>query len=90
MRGTGKTTFLRLLSAIAIVGCLSVAMTSCNTEGLITDTANSLFYSGVSEISPGTNINITPTYHGSKPSDFEIIGISRNGMPYETECFVQE
>lgn len=87
MRGTGKTTFMRLLSVIAIVGCLSVAMTSCNTEGLITDTANSLFYSGVSEISPGTNINITPTYHGSKPSDFEIIGISHNSMPYETECF---
>lgn len=88
MRGTGKTTFMRLLSAIAIVGCLSVAITSCNTEGLITDTANSLFYSGVSEISPGTNINITPTYHGSKPADFEIIGITRNGMPYETECFM--
>ena len=88
MRGTGKTTFMRLLSAIAIVGCMSVSMTSCNTEGLITDTSNSLFYSGVSEISPGTNINLNPTYHGSKPTDFSIIEIRRNGMPYETGCFI--
>lgn len=87
MRGTGKTTFMRLLSVIAVAGCLSVAMTSCNTEGLVTDTSNALFYSGVSEISPGTNINLTPTYHGSKPTDFSIIEIKRNGMPYETECF---
>ncbi len=79
---------MRLLSVIAIVGCLSAVMTSCTTEGLITDTASSLFYSGVSEISPGTNINITPTYHGSKPSEFELIGIKHNGMPYESECFV--
>ena len=88
MRGTGKTTFMRLLSVMTIVGCLSAVMTSCTTEGLITDTASSLFYSGVSEISPGTNINITPTYHGSKPSEFELIGIKHNGMPYESECFV--
>ena len=79
---------MRLLSVMTIVGCLSAVMTSCTTEGLITDTASSLFYSGVSEISPGTNINITPTYHGSKPSEFELIGIKHNGMPYESECFV--
>ena len=87
MRGKGKHLLMRLLSVISVVGCLSVSMTSCNTEGLTTDTSNSLFYSGISEISPGSNVNLTPTYHGSKPTDFSIIGITRNSMPYETESF---
>ena len=52
-----------------------------------TDTSFALYYNGISEICPGTSINVTPTWHGPAPSDFAITRIKHNGEAFETECF---
>lgn len=60
---------------------------SCGSDSLVTDTSFALYYPGISEVCPGTNINVTPTWHGEKPVDFSIIGVKFNAMPVETACF---
>ena len=71
---------------IFILAVLTAGVFAC-TQASVIDTSFSLYYSGVTEICPGTNITVTPTWHGATPTDFEISGIRFNGKPYETDCF---
>ncbi len=70
-----------------MLGIFSAGLASCSTESLVTDTSFSLYYSGISEICPGTNININPTWHGTKPVDFAIVDIRFNARPAVASCF---
>lgn len=64
---------------------LFFALVSCTTNTI--DESNSLYYSGVSEISPGTALNVTPTWHGETPSEFEITDIRFEGQAFASDCF---
>ena len=88
MTGFKKSLIGKLLSIVAMFVVGGVGLTSCSQEDQTMDTSFALYYAGLNEISPGTNISITPTYHGTKPSGFELLGIELNGLPYQTECFV--
>ncbi len=77
----------RLWLVAAMLGIFSAGLASCSTESLVTDTSFSLYYSGISEICPGTNININPTWHGTKPVDFAIVDIRFNARPAVASCF---
>ena len=72
-----------LVAGILLV--LSI-LPSCRKETGI-DTSFALYYNGISEICPGTSINVTPTWHGSVPTDFAITRIKHNGEAYQTDCF---
>lgn len=46
-----------------------------------------LYYPGVTDIGPSTNLNVNPSWYGAAPSDFTISGISLDGNNYTTDCF---
>ncbi len=71
---------------IPILAALSCLLVSCKPDGVV-DNSFALYYAGVTEICPGTNITVTPTWHGPTPSDFSISGVRFNGQPYQTDCF---
>ena len=76
---------LKLLRYSAIL--LSVALLAACQGAEVTDTSFALYYNGISEISPGTSVNVSPSWHGDTPGSFEISGIKRNGRDYQTGCF---
>lgn len=59
---------------------------SCQ-KSATTDTTFALYYNGVSEICPGTVLNVSPTWHGETPSQFAITGIKHNGRTIQSDCF---
>ena len=63
-----------------------LSLVSCTVDNH-KDGANMLYYSGVSEISPGTSINVTPSWYGETPKDFEISAILFEGKPFVSDCF---
>ncbi|MBQ5669286.1 MAG: DUF4958 family protein [Tidjanibacter sp.] len=88
MRGFTKSLIGKLLPLLAMFIVGGVGLTSCSQEEQAMDTSFALYYAGLNEISPGTDITITPTYYGTKPTGFEILAVELNGLPYQTECFV--
>lgn len=60
---------------------------ACTARNINTDKSDSLYYSGISEICPGTSISVTPSWHGQTPSAFEITGILYEGNPFVSDCF---
>ncbi|MBP5538968.1 MAG: DUF4958 family protein [Bacteroidales bacterium] len=66
---------------------LLLALVSCTANNALTDTSFALYYNGVSGISPGTVVNLTPSYHGDAPTDFEIVGARFEGQVFVTDCF---
>lgn len=65
---------------------LLLALASC-TVNTTTDSSDSLYYSGISEISPGTAITINPSWHGQTPTAFEITRILYESEPITSDCF---
>lgn len=81
------TTFLKRLSGL-LAGVISISgLALCCTEENSTAEPFAVYYSGLTEISPGTNANITPTWKGSTPEDFSITSIYLDGITYSSECF---
>ena len=81
---------MRLLTKF--IGYFAIALTlaafvGCERQSNV-DESFTMYYSGVSDISPGTSINVSPSWHGDAPASFEIIRIKHNGRAYETGCFV--
>lgn len=76
----------RLLPLLAAVVCMTVG--SCEKNELTDGDKFSLFYPGITDIGPSTNMNLNPTYHGEKPTDFKIYKVTLDGQDYQTECFL--
>ena len=76
----------RLLPLLAAVVCMTVG--SCEKNELTDGDKFSLFYPGITDIGPSTNMNLNPTYHGEKPTDFKIYKVTLDGKDYQTECFL--
>ena len=65
-----------ILSVAALCG---VVLTSCEPEALKTESGFSLYYPAVSEIAPGTILEVPPTWYGGKPSEFTIASVTFDG-----------
>lgn len=88
MRGFVKSLIGKMLPVVAMFVLGGVGLTSCGQQDLTVDTSFALYYAGINEISPSTNLSITPTYHGSKPTSFGITQVLYNDLAYATDCFV--
>ncbi len=76
-----RNAVLALMAALAAV--------SCNTQ--LTDTgAFALYYPGITDIGPSTSMDLTPSWHGGTPSDFEIYRVVLEGQNVTPECFSVE
>ncbi len=72
-------------AALALAVALSAA--SCNVQ--LTDTgAFALYYPGITDIGPSTSMDLTPSWHGGTPSDFEIYRVVLEGQNVTPECFL--
>lgn len=74
-----------LLLSLFALGTILFA--SCSEELTVVDGDNALFYLGVTEISPGTNVNITPTWRGNTPTNFAISAVKFEGTIVEVASF---
>lgn len=83
-----KIKLTNCLSAVSL--CLAICMSavSCDKNELTDGDKFLLFYPGVTDIGPSTNIDLTPTYHGEKASDFKIYRVILDGADYQTESFL--
>lgn len=67
---------------------LLFALASCTAKLADKEGSNMLYYCGVSEISPGTPLSVSPSWYGEKPSGFTISAITFEGQPFVSDCFV--
>lgn len=77
--------FKRLL--VAVTALCGVLFTACEPEALQVEKGFTLHYPAVSEIAPGTILEVSPTWYGGKPSDFAILSVTLDGVSVETETF---
>lgn len=72
-----------LLASLAL---LAAAVVSCTPQ--LTDTGEfSLYYPGITDIGPSTNMDLTPSWHGGTPDSFEIYNVTLEGEKVTPECF---
>lgn len=72
---------------VALLLALAVAVCSCTKDNLTDGDKFMLFYPDVTDIGPSTNMDLDPTYHGAKPTDFNVYDVKYNGSTIQTECF---
>ena len=75
----------RLILSVATL--CGVVLTSCEPEALKTENGFSLYYPAVSEIAPGTILEVPPTWYGGKPSEFAVASVTFDGAAVETDVF---
>lgn len=75
------------LSVMALFAAMCMSVVSCEMNDLTDGDKFALYYPGITDIGPSTNIDLTPTYHGAKASDFSIYRITLDGADFQTECF---
>ena len=71
---------------LGVAMCLSAV--SCEKNELTDGDKFALYYPGITDIGPSTNMDLNPTYHGAKASDFKIYQVTLDGAPYQTESFL--
>ena len=72
-------------AALALMG-IAAASVSCTPQ--LTDTGDfSLYYPGITDIGPSTNMDLTPSWHGAVPESFEIYNVTLDGESVTVECF---
>ena len=70
---------------MAVLCC--AVLSSCEPTALQTDKGFALHYPDVSEIAPGSILEVTPTWYGGKPTEFSIISVTFENEVIETEMF---
>lgn len=83
---TIKLTFCLPTVLLGLALCLSAV--SCDKNELTDGDKFALYYPGITDIGPSTNMDLTPTYHGAKASDFKIYKVTLDGADYQTESFL--
>ena len=71
----------------AMLLALAVSVVSCTKDNLTDGDKFMLFYPDITDIGPSTNMELDPTYHGAKPTDFSIYSVKLDGSAIQTECF---
>ena len=72
------------LSLSAIVG---LSFSSCQPEAILPEEGFALHYPSVSEIAPGSFLEVVPTWYGGTPSEFAISSLTFDGAASTAECF---
>lgn len=72
------------LSLSAIVGLI---FSSCQPEAILPEEGFALHYPSVSEIAPGSFLEVVPTWYGGSPSEFAISSLTFDGEASTAECF---
>lgn len=75
--------FKRILPLLAAFPMLC----SCVEEALQPEKGFSLYFPAISEIAPGTNINVTPTWYGGTPTEFAISSVKLDSAPVSVDWF---
>lgn len=75
------------LTALALGVAMCLSAVSCQKDELTDGDKFALYYPGITDIGPSTNMDLTPTYHGAKASKFEIYNVTLDGKTYQTESF---
>ena len=75
----------RIASLLLLV--LTTVGISCTKNELTDGDKFMLFYPDITDIGPSTNMNLDPTYHGPKPSDFKVYQVKFEGSPIQTTSF---
>ena len=78
----------RIASMLLLV--LTAVGISCTKNELTDGDKFMLFYPDITDIGPSTNMNLDPTYHGPKPSDFKVYQVKFEGSPIQTTSFLIE
>lgn len=76
------------LTAIVLGGAICLSAVSCDKNELTDGDKFAIYYPGITDIGPSTNMDLDPTYHGAKGSDFKIYKITLDGAAYQTESFL--
>lgn len=72
---------------VALLLAFAVAVASCTKDNFTDGDKFMLYYPDITDIGPSTNMDMDPTYHGAKPTDFNVYDIKYNGSTIQTECF---
>ena len=81
------TTMTRKVAGVilALLTIISAAV-SCTTA--LTDTGEfALYYPGITDIGPSTNMDLTPSWHGGTPGSFEIFKVTLDGEAVTADFF---
>lgn len=81
-----KQLIAKVITFLAVAG-LGFATVSCEPEGIVDTSDFMLYYPGITDIGPSTNFNLSPTYHGEKPSEFSIDKVTLDGESISSDCF---
>ena len=70
------------------LSALAAALLALSCTPQLTDTgAFALYYPGITDIGPSTNMDLSPSWHGGTPGDFEIYSVTLEGETVTPECF---
>lgn len=75
-----------LLRIILLAVFASAFSLACKPE-LTDGNRFALYYPGITDIGPSTNIKVSPTWHGDTPADFAIDGVTLDNESYQTTSF---
>ena len=75
-------------AACAILALVAIISAGVSCTSALTDTGEfSLYYPGITDIGPSTNMDLTPSWHGGTPGNFEIYSVSLDGQAVITDFF---
>ena len=75
------------LAALALCVAVGLSSVSCEKDELTDGDKFALYYKGITDIGPSTNMDLTPSYHGAPGSAFSIYRVTLDGVTYETSSF---
>lgn len=79
-----KKVFNKMMAGLLV--CTAI-LAACTKNELTDGDKFMLFYPDITDIGPSTNMDLDPTYHGAKPTDFNVYDVKYNGSTIQTECF---
>ena len=75
------------LASVVLGAAICLSAVSCEKNELTDGDKFAIYYPGITDIGPSTNMDLNLTYHGEKGSDFKIYKITLDGAEYQTESF---
>ncbi len=81
------TTMTRKVAG-TIIALLTIISAAVSCTSALTDTGEfALYYPGITDIGPSTNMDLTPSWHGGTPGSFEVYKVTLDGEPVTADFF---
>lgn len=81
-----KSTIIRVCLSILLGG--GIILSSCESDRLGGNDDFTLLYPSVTNIAPGKNLDLNPSWSNGKPEDFQIDLVKCDGESVQTGCFI--